>query len=557
MLTPTSIVSRLSHRGLPYAALAMLAAGLSFWYGRLGFMPLDNSIVFDGAWRLYQGQIPFRDFVIPNGLVPMAMQAGVFAMAGVSWLAYVAHAAVINAAGAVVVFSTLASTGLPRSIAWLYGAVAALVLYPPVGTPYMDQHAFFFLLVTVRVVALVILEGDLRWVPAIGPLLVLAALSKQVGALAACALAILPLVILGREKLGQYLGRLVAGGVLAVAAVFLTGVTLGIDWSMAWQFGFTLPSAVGAERWEVIRGEPLLHHIRALPSIFGWDSFSRRWTIGMGVVLAATVIATVVMRSLDARIRLYALALLGAFGFVATYVILRLTNNDMANGAALLPLVSGFTHATLHDLLRQRASATGSPRWGAAAGLAVVSVAGVALLSANIWHSAVRTRAVNDLTFVRDHTCGAWPDALRGLEWSVPRRYGTTCAQFSALYSHLSDRRQPFFVMGDTTVLYAALGTINPSPSVFFHRGLTFPEDPEAQRTFEDWLLRNLDREEVRQLVVEHPATWMGVSLADFPGVAAVVASSTCARTTFGKYEVIELCEVPRWHSPERAGGTE
>jgi hypothetical protein len=47
------------------------------------------------------------------------------------------------------------------------------------------------------------------------------------------------------------------------------------------------------------------------------------------------------------------------------------------------------------------------------------------------------------------------------------------------------------------------------------------------------------------------------VSLADFPRVAAVVASSTCARTLFGGYEVIELCEVPRWHSPERPGGAE
>src|SRR5690349_21181100 len=33
--------------------------------GHRGLFMLDQSIVFDGAWRMVQGQVPYRDFVMP------------------------------------------------------------------------------------------------------------------------------------------------------------------------------------------------------------------------------------------------------------------------------------------------------------------------------------------------------------------------------------------------------------------------------------------------------------------------------------------------------------
>src|SRR5512134_1418500 len=64
--------------GMACALLVALGTGLCLDHGRVGFMPLDQSIVFDGAWRLLCGQRPFRDFVVPSGLVPMVMQAAFF-----------------------------------------------------------------------------------------------------------------------------------------------------------------------------------------------------------------------------------------------------------------------------------------------------------------------------------------------------------------------------------------------------------------------------------------------------------------------------------------------
>ena len=64
--------------------------------GRVGFMPLDQSIVFDGAWRLLSGQVPFRDFTTPDSLTPILLQVLFFKFLGVNWFAYCLHAAVFN-----------------------------------------------------------------------------------------------------------------------------------------------------------------------------------------------------------------------------------------------------------------------------------------------------------------------------------------------------------------------------------------------------------------------------------------------------------------------------
>ena len=64
--------------GAMRALLFALGVGVNLVFGRRGFMPLDHSIVFDGGWRLLSGQVPFRDFAAPSGLVPSAMQVPFF-----------------------------------------------------------------------------------------------------------------------------------------------------------------------------------------------------------------------------------------------------------------------------------------------------------------------------------------------------------------------------------------------------------------------------------------------------------------------------------------------
>src|SRR5690349_18534714 len=61
--------------------------------GHRGLFMLDQSIVFDGAWRMVQGQVPYRDFVMPFGPVTFALCALMFRVAGVDFSTLVLTAA--------------------------------------------------------------------------------------------------------------------------------------------------------------------------------------------------------------------------------------------------------------------------------------------------------------------------------------------------------------------------------------------------------------------------------------------------------------------------------
>jgi hypothetical protein len=98
---------------------------ICLYYGRDGFMPIDQSIIYDGAWRVLCGQVPLRDFLTPTGIVPILVQTAFLQLFGVNWFAYCLHAAAFNG---------------------LFAMLSAVVMYVPSGTPLMEQDAFLFML---------------------------------------------------------------------------------------------------------------------------------------------------------------------------------------------------------------------------------------------------------------------------------------------------------------------------------------------------------------------------------------------------------------------------
>ena len=116
--------------------------------GFLGLMPLDQSIIFEAGGRIAKGEVSFRDFYLPYGLVPSLMQAVFFKLLGVNWFAYVTHAALINGCFALVLFdglvlllpATKPSKLLPGTL------LTAWAFYPMTGTPFLENHSLFFTL---------------------------------------------------------------------------------------------------------------------------------------------------------------------------------------------------------------------------------------------------------------------------------------------------------------------------------------------------------------------------------------------------------------------------
>src|SRR5438093_1441689 len=76
---------------------------------------------------------------------PSVMQLPFFAVFGVTWFALCLHASVVNGLFVVAVYALLRLCGASRFEAAAFGALSAFFFYPPTGTPFMDQHSFFFM----------------------------------------------------------------------------------------------------------------------------------------------------------------------------------------------------------------------------------------------------------------------------------------------------------------------------------------------------------------------------------------------------------------------------
>ncbi len=98
--------------------LFVFGIAISLFYGRMGFMPLDQSVTFDGGWRIVSGQLPLRDFTTPHSFIPIMLQALVFKILGVNWFAYCMHAAILNGLFCIIVYYFLEFLGGARILAY-------------------------------------------------------------------------------------------------------------------------------------------------------------------------------------------------------------------------------------------------------------------------------------------------------------------------------------------------------------------------------------------------------------------------------------------------------
>ncbi len=545
------------------ARLALLAAaaiglGAGLHYARLGYMPLDQSIAFDGGWRVLCGQVPLRDYFAPNGFPMHAVQALFFALFGVNWLALCLHAALVNAAACALAQSLLTRAGLRPAKALAFSAATAFVFSPPFGTPYMETHAFLFCLAALSA-AWSACAGRTARVRnaasfALGPLLALAYLDKQIPSvffLPLC-LAFSAFAPHGRWRA---LARMLLSLAVTATALLAGAWMLGIEARDADLYLRQLPAEEGARRIDYVPDlASLLRRFEETREQLGLWSIAAVHALGLPALLAALLLARrwwgrsdwPWARPLGAAVLAQAL-LLACLGFIA------LTSNDKELGVPLVFLASGLAAAALEGA--GRALGPRAQRVGALAGLAL---AVFALRDAWRFDRNVNaTRKVNDIVFdaAAAELAGAeLPQAWHPLRWATPRLVSYGAADVSALSSHLAQRPGAFWLIGDAAVLYGACGKPSVLPALWFHPGLTFPLPGDARfEAFEARLIENFERYDVRTVVIE-PRVWIGyraapgetpkaryVTLETFPRVAQLVSERLANERSFGPIRVLEL----------------
>lgn len=501
------------HRGA-MAIVACVAAGLAWNTGFEGYMPLDQSIVWDGAWRVLQGQVPAIDFALPAGLTPILIQAGIFKIAGVAWAGYVAHAALANALFALAVYATLARLTGRIGPPFVYGLASGLALYPPMGTPYADLHAVLFLSLMLLLILrdrLLPRRSALLWLAA-ALCLLLAPLAKPLPGLLAAPLFCLLLVAgPGTARVAVILALLLSA--TTVAGLVGAGL-LRIDPEALVRSLWTLPGATGAERiTPAFVGARLKDLVK--PGL-------------IVVVLALAYCGPVLARPGEARAWACYVSALGLVAAAIAYVLL--SDNSPWFGLGALPLAAGLLHCLLDGQGRRRAA------W--AVGAAVAIQAAVAHLDVSM------TRAANELRhagWAGAPDAAAIDPALKGLRWVLPKqverdlRAEDRPGAYRQLIGLLRARPGNFLLIGDATILYALTGRASAFPALWFHPGLAYAPGP----AFDARVAEAMQRHDVRRLVIDGERTWVGVRAEDFAPIRECLGRGMAEPV--GRFRVIEL----------------
>jgi hypothetical protein len=603
-VAPGSIAELACRRDAPFV-LALFAIGVivNMVFSRMGFMPLDHSIVFDGGWRILGGQVPWRDFVAPSGVVPSAMQAVFFAVLGTNWYAYCLHASVINGLFAVLAYWLLATLRLPRPLAFFYGLCATYFFYPPVGVPFMEQHSFFFTLAAITsAVAGNHARGAgvqrLLWgiVPFLG---LLAFLSKQVPfAFAALSLPAI-LLVPGAAPIRTRLLAVSAGAAACGAACLVLFVAFGIDWATFVEYTFVRPGATGAARAGAI-GElaaKVARRYTNLPEALGLTFVGHAILFYRACLIAFPLMLLIWLRKRQVQpaltgdvVRLCTALLLAPVTYVSSMLLGFTTNNQTQNSIAFYPVAAGLVHAALCAELRVlEAGLSGFPnragappgRLAEAAGLwcrkawrwirgietrppgmvprtvtlrsvMVVLLVGLSADPVRHWTTDTitfasdidTTRFVNDMSFdaaLAARSRNRLPPGMEFLRWTPsPPDYDLDA--WTGLVVFLRTQNKNFLLIGDTLVTYGLAGRRSIPSNLWFHPGLTLPDVSEpAFDVYQADLIARAERHDVRFVVVEERRR-MGLALDQLPRVSAWLAESWCETRAFGVNRVFERC---------------
>lgn len=515
-------------------------------------MPIDHSIVFDGAWRLLSGQVPFRDFGTPVGLVPSAIQALFFGALGVDWFAYCLHAAIANGVFALLVAALIERQGgdaLSRSAT----APSRRSSYPPIGVPYLEQHAILFAL------AALVASGAVGARPERSIGRALFATAVPVALLAAWwskpnpTLFLAPIVV-GSALAARWRPRdwLVAAAASVLAVVAALAAALALDVDLAWlrELVWTLPARLGAFR--------ALYQVRVaglFPSARGllaeWGLWSAWALLGSAPLL---LVAGLRERRGRRASAVWWTSMLPLALLVASLVFTRLTFRSIWTGCALVLPALALAHAELQRRLpRPRSFATS---------LVALLLWLPAARDAWVFHRGVNLSGVANLAGRRaaqplDPEIRAALPQLSFLRWSLPDSERFSAGDLAALVAELRAGRRNFFLLGDLQILYALADGPSTSPVLWLHPDLTFPTDGAGVATpaFQCLLFEWLDRWDVRRIVREGEATQLGVSPATFPRVARVVAAKTVGSRSFGGLQILELAPAAFRGAARRCAG--
>ncbi len=516
--------------------------------------PLDSSIVFDGGWRILQGQRFFVDFSSPSGFVPSFLQAIFFWIFGVNWLAYCLHAAVFNGLFALLVYGVLLLAKGPRWLSAGYAALSAVVFYPPMGVPYLEQHAFFFILLAVYVATLAAkMNGGWRFglISTLPTIALLAILSKQSPGFFVFPLILIVLICWFPIREWKNLILPLLGGLMPAFVLFILMVgEAGLGSPGFWEGFWTLPQTIANQRLEEWTYGPF-KTVRTMAwypfQVLGGFHFIHRYLLYVPFLLLAVEF---VIRFIRQRLRddwpPLRLLVLGIGLTVTSSFFMNFTLNQPENGLPLVFVAIGFGHIFWREWCRGfEATFKFKQKWLKPTTLTLSILLLVnGLVSTLQFHGKANSTRIAldfssekpfDKTFPSNRQWGY-------LNYQAP--YFWNDLKPWEFVDWMNAREGNFFLFGDLSILYGLTGRPSVSPALWFHEGLTIPKRGTAGfAAFDAKLRASCQAYSIRYLVFEQATheTWMHSTFESFPETSKFLSERQFGGLTVGGFLIVKL----------------
>ena len=153
---------------------------INFHFSNIGTFPIDTFLHFDSSYRVFNNEYPVKDFWIVSGFIVDFIQS-IF----LNYLALIGilHNSFLNnqCSNFIIYLLLFLELKIPPLVSCIYTLCFATLAYTISGTPFVDHHATFFLLIGTYLIIYALNKKDkiILW-PIIVFIFSLSFLSKQV-----------------------------------------------------------------------------------------------------------------------------------------------------------------------------------------------------------------------------------------------------------------------------------------------------------------------------------------------------------------------------------------
>ncbi len=128
--------------------ISLYSFTINFYFASFGVYPVDTFLHYDSAYRILKGELPVRDYWIVSGFMIEFLQSIFFKIFGVNWTAYILHSSIINVIVSILCYFFFLGLKIPLINSLIYTLSFSTLAYSVSGTPFVDHHAVFLLLIS-------------------------------------------------------------------------------------------------------------------------------------------------------------------------------------------------------------------------------------------------------------------------------------------------------------------------------------------------------------------------------------------------------------------------